>query len=169
MKDQLPISVSVSELTSIRHGLHHLQGSCARAARRHKIKLELNQDLTKGSYISSDITGQCLCAARTAAELCSLGIRVLRMQRFINSPQIGPKVFEILPDASHFLPSSRSLRAPPSVYSLLCLTYTQSLSYTTMSLSKKNGKVDGECTVLREHNQSNKQRKQSEVIFKRLS
>lgn len=129
MKDLIPISVSVSELTSIRHGLRHSQGSCARTAHRHKIKLERNQDLTGRSSISSDITGQCHCAARTAAELCSLGIRVLRMQRFINSPQIGPKVFEIPPDASHFLPSSNSLRVPPSVYSLLCLTYTQSLSY----------------------------------------
>lgn len=126
MKDLLPIFVSVSELTSIRHGLRHSQGSCARTAHRHKIR---NQDLTGRSSISSDITGQCHCAAHTAAELCSLGIRELRMQRFINSPQIGPKVFEIPPDASHFLPSSNSLRVPPLVYSLLCLTYTQSLSY----------------------------------------
>lgn len=77
-----------------------------------------------------------LCS-RAAAELCSLGIRLLRMQRFINSLQIGPKVFEIPPDASRFLPSSHSLRLPPSVYSLLCLTYTRSVSYKPVRCVKQ--------------------------------
>lgn len=51
-------------------------------------------------------------AVNTAAGHCSLGIRMLGMQRFINSLQIGPKVFEIPPNASLSLSLSICLFLP---------------------------------------------------------
>lgn len=53
------------------------------------------------------------------------------MQWFINSLQIGPKVFEIPPDASLILPFSVSFCISPSVYSLLHLTHIQSVLKTS--------------------------------------
>lgn len=60
------------------------------------------------------------------------------MQWFINSLQIGPKVFEIPPDASLILPFSVSFCIYPSVYSLLRLTHIQSVLKTS-TVSVKHG------------------------------
>ncbi len=72
-------------------------------------------------------------AVCTAAEHCSLGIRMLGMHRFINSLQIRPKEIEIPPDASLFL--SRSLGQFVSL--CLCLAHTQSVLQTTTQVQSQ--------------------------------
>lgn len=68
-----------------------------------RIKLSPNKIVDKESCSVPGITMQYHHAVRTAAELCSLGIRMLKMLQFINSLQIGPQDIEIHPNASLFL------------------------------------------------------------------
>lgn len=86
-------------LTGVRHrALHHSPGNALRG----RTKLQPNKNAGKEKSSFSEITMRYHHAVRTAAEHCSLGIRMLGMQRFINSLQIGAKEIEIHPNASLF-------------------------------------------------------------------
>lgn len=124
------VSSSLHLLTGIRHGLHHSQEHCIRNMLGDKIKLQLNKNPDKESSSISEITKQYHYAVNTAAEHCSLGIRMLGMQQFINSLQIGPKVFEIPPNVS--------LSLSQFVSFCLCSTHTRSVLQTSTPVVEKS-------------------------------
>lgn len=62
-----------------------------------QIQTLADKDADEESSSVSEITMQYLHAVCTPAEHCSLGIRMLGMQWFINSLQIGPKTLKFLP------------------------------------------------------------------------
>lgn len=86
---------SLHLLTGVRHhALHHSPGKLGKEQRQNQTSTEQECRQKKKSSVS-ETTMRYHRAERTAAEHCSLGIRMLGMQRFINSLQIGPKEIEI--------------------------------------------------------------------------
>lgn len=105
------------------------QESCVRNTLGDRIKLQPNKTADKERSSFLKITMRYHHAVHTAAEHCSLGIRMPGMQRFINSLQIVPKVIEIPPDAS----LSLSFFCSPSLYLSLSICLSRPLS-TTLSI-----------------------------------
>lgn len=87
---------------------------CERTTRRHKIKLELTEDLTERSSISSDITGQCHCAAERRLSSAVWGSGSSECSGSSILFKLGQRYLKFLPTPlAFFLPLALSVFLPP--------------------------------------------------------